>query len=52
MIHVLILALYKLFVCMLTEFPSFVMLFLFTSLLVYFLTDLSTPSRTDPQTWL
>ena len=55
-IHVLISALYKLFVGVFTELPSshssfltfsFLVLFtyLFTSLLVYLLTYLSTPSR-------
>jgi len=53
MIHVLISALYKLFVCVyLTYFLTFFFLcflsYLFTLLLIYFLTYLSTPSRIDP----
>jgi len=58
MIHVLIVALYKLFVCLLHYFlivflPYFqlsisVLPYLFTSLLVYCLIYLSTSSRIDP----
>jgi len=57
MINVTILALYKLLVCLLNFLLHFVLSllfaflmlsFLFTSLLAYFLTHLSTPSRIDP----
>jgi len=56
MIHVLIAALYKLFlfVCLLPFFLLYFLLslcflsYLFTSLLVFFLTYLSTSSRIDP----
>jgi len=57
-IHVLILALYKLFVCLLNFLPPFFqsllsfslcfLSYLFTSLLVCFLTYLSVPSEIDP----